>query len=98
MLTELGVPCAPINTLDDVLGHPHTAARGIVLDYLHPVLGPLKTIAQPIQFNGEARGIKSPPPMHGEHSRAVLHELGYADADIARLAEAGVIVDGKPPA
>ena len=96
MLTELGVPCAPINTLQDVLDHPHTAARAIVLDYQHPALGPLKTIAQPIQFNGAMRDIKAPPPMHGEHSRAVLQELGYADAQITRLAAAGLVVDGAP--
>lgn len=94
LLNGLGVPCAPINTLAEVLAHPHTAARGIVLDYQHPQLGALKVIARPIQFGGEARGVKAPPPMHGEHSRAVLRELGYADADIADLAEAGVIVDG----
>ena len=39
LLTGLGVPCAPINSLADVLAHPHTAARGIVLDYTHPALG-----------------------------------------------------------
>lgn len=94
LLTGIGVPCAPINALADVLGHPHTAARGIVLDYVHPALGPLKTVAQPIQFEGEARTVRSPPPMHGEHSRAVLRELGYAEAEIDRLAASGAIVDG----
>ena len=94
LLTGLGVPCAPINTLEDVLSHPHTAARGIVLDYQHPALGPLKTVALPIVFNAETRGLAAPPPMHGEHSRAVLHELGYAGAEITRLAATGVIVDG----
>jgi crotonobetainyl-CoA:carnitine CoA-transferase CaiB-like acyl-CoA transferase len=94
LLTGLGVPCAPINTLQEALDHPHTAARGIVLDYHHPTLGPLKSIAPPIQFNGAARTMGAPPPMHGEHTRAVLHELGYADADIAALAAAGVIATG----
>ncbi|HYZ63813.1 MAG TPA: CoA transferase, partial [Acetobacteraceae bacterium] len=39
LLNGLGVPCAPINTLEEVLEHPHTAARGIVLEYEHPALG-----------------------------------------------------------
>lgn len=94
MLTQLKVPCAPINSLADVLAHPHTAARNIVLDYHHPRLGELKTVAQPIQFDGEARSVRLPPPMHGEHSRAVLGELGYAATEIARLVASGVVVDG----
>ena len=96
LLTGLGVPCAPINSLQDVLDHPHTAARGIVLDYQHPALGSLRTIAQPVAFLGAARGVTLPPPMLGQHSRAVLQELGYAESEITRLAEAGIIVDGSP--
>jgi len=94
LLTELGVPCAPINTLSETLEHPHTTARGIVLEYEHPTLGPLKTVAQPIQFEGVTRAIKSPPPMLGEHSRAVLREIGYKEAEIATMIDAGVVVDG----
>ncbi len=94
LLMGLGVPCAPINTLKEALDHPHTASRGLVLEYPHPVLGPIKTIAQPIVFDGEPRGAGTPPPMLGQHSRIVLQELGYADAEIARLAGAGIILDG----
>lgn len=94
MLTQLRVPCAPINSLADVLAHPHRAARKIVLDYHHPRLGELKTVAQPIHFDGEARVVRLPPPMHGEHSRAVLEELGYAATEIAQLVASGVMVDG----
>jgi crotonobetainyl-CoA:carnitine CoA-transferase CaiB-like acyl-CoA transferase len=78
------------------LDHQHTADRGIVLDYVHPALGPLKTIAMPIMFDAAPRDLKPPPPMHGEHSRAVLRELGYTAAEITLLAKAGVIVDGTP--
>ena len=96
LLTGLGVPCAPINSLQDVLDHPHTVARGIVLDYRHPVLGRLQTIAQPVAFEGSARALTLPPPMLGRHSRTELQGLGYGEAEITRLAEAGIIVDGSP--
>jgi hypothetical protein len=38
-----------------MLAHPHTAARGIVVEYEHPTLGPMKTLGQPIQFDGAPR-------------------------------------------
>ncbi|MCB4825359.1 CaiB/BaiF CoA transferase family protein [Roseicella aerolata] len=86
-----GIPCAAINTLADLLAHPHTAARGIVLGYEHPTLGLLKTLAQPIQFNGERRKVTSPPPLLGEHSAEVLASFGFAPAEIAALREAGAL-------
>ncbi len=91
LLNELGVPCAPINTLAEALDHPHTAARKLVLDYDHPVLGPMKTIGQPIVFDGERAGAGTPPPMLGEHTAAVLAEIGYSEADIAALLSSKVI-------
>lgn len=88
---RVGIPCAAINTLADMLAHPQTAARGVVLDYEHPALGPLKTMAQPIQFNGETRAVRSPPPLLGEHSAEVLAGYGFSAADIAALRRAGAI-------
>ena len=92
LLTSIGVPCAPINTLRDLLDHPHTAARGIVLDYEHPELGALKTVAQPIVFDGAERKVTRPPPLHGKHSREILGEIGYATETIDRLVKDGMVV------
>jgi crotonobetainyl-CoA:carnitine CoA-transferase CaiB-like acyl-CoA transferase len=94
LMSKIGVPCAPINSLREALDHPQTAARGMVMRYDHPSLGTIKTIAQPILFNDEPRNVGSPPPMLGQHTREVLRELAYADPDIDRLADAGVILDG----
>jgi crotonobetainyl-CoA:carnitine CoA-transferase CaiB-like acyl-CoA transferase len=88
---RIGIPCAAVNTLADMLAHPHTAARGIVLDYDHPTLGPLKTMAQPIQFDDTSRAVTAPPPRLGEHSEQVLAEFGYAPPEIAALRAAGVL-------
>jgi formyl-CoA transferase len=92
LLTSIGVPCAPINTLRDLLDHPHTAARGIILDYEHPDLGSLKTVAQPIVFDGAERKVTRPPPLHGKHSREILAEIGYATETIDRLVKDGMVV------
>jgi crotonobetainyl-CoA:carnitine CoA-transferase CaiB-like acyl-CoA transferase len=82
---EVGIPCSAINTIADMLAHPHTAARGVVLDYEHPTLGPMKTMAQPIQFDGRPRRVAAPPPRLGEHSAEVLAGFGFSAEEIAAL-------------
>ncbi|MGD0107484.1 MAG: CoA transferase [Rhodopila sp.] len=94
LMNTIGVPCAPINSLQEALDQPQTAARGMVMHYNHPVLGPMKTIAQPILFNNEPHTAGSPPPMLGQHTRKVLRELAYPDGEIDRLTASGVILDG----
>ncbi|MCK9914322.1 CoA transferase [Microbacteriaceae bacterium K1510] len=91
LMNKIGVPCAPINSLSEMLAHPHTKARGIILDYEHPDLGALKTVSYPVVFDGEPRTIKSPPPRHGEHTREILEGLGYEGDQIEKLRDAGVV-------
>lgn len=82
---EIGIPCSAINTMADMLAHPHTKARGIVVEYEHPTLGPMKTLGQPIQFDGAPRVVRAPPPRLGEHSAEVLAAFGFTEAEIAAL-------------
>ncbi len=88
---RIGVPCAAVNSIADMLAHPHMAARGMVMDYDHPRLGPLKTMAQPIQFDGKARRVAAPPPMLGEHTDQVLAGYGFVSEEIAALRAAGAL-------
>mgnify|MGYP001347507289 CR=1 FL=1 len=88
---RIGIPCAAVNTIADMPVHPHMAARGMVIDYQHPRLGPLKTIAQPIQFDGKARRVAAPPPMLGEHSEQAPAGYGFAREEIVALRKAGAL-------
>lgn len=90
-LIEIGVPCAPINTIADLAQHEHTRARGILVEYEHPTLGALNAVAQPIQFDERPRTAGSPPPELGQHNRAVLEMLGYAPDKIEGLEAAGAL-------
>lgn len=90
-LTKIGVPCAPINTLAQVLAHPHTDATGLIVNYDHPYGGPIKSVGQAFTLGDAPREAGLPPPVHGQHTQEVLVEMGLAEAEIARLRDAKVI-------
>jgi crotonobetainyl-CoA:carnitine CoA-transferase CaiB-like acyl-CoA transferase len=91
-LARAGVPCAPVNTLKEVLDHPHTKASGMVLDYDHPLGGQLKAVGLPLTLGEAPREAGMPPPLHGEHTTEILGELGYPDTQIDQLRAAGTIL------
>lgn len=71
VLEEAGIPCAPINTLPDVLAEPQTAASGI----LQAVPGhELKIVALPLRFDGERPPLAGPTPALGEHTKEIRNE------------------------
>ncbi|MCC2675875.1 MAG: formyl-CoA transferase, partial [Ramlibacter sp.] len=90
-LAKISVPCAPINTLKQVLEHPHTEASGLIVKYDHPHGGPIQSVGQPFVLGGEPREAGTPPPLHGEHTETVLREMGLSPARIAELRSAKAI-------
>lgn len=94
-LTEAGVPCTQVHGFADVLAHPHTVASGMVMDYDAGRYGRLRSIGQPARFDGRRAQAGKPPPKLGEQSAEVLAQAGMTTEDIARLLEAGVVVDGR---
>jgi formyl-CoA transferase len=87
-----GVPCGPINRLDQVFADPQLAARGLRLDLPHPTAGTVPQVGTPIRFSATMPEYGRAPPLLGEHTAAVLSERLAFDADaIAALAARGVI-------
>ena len=87
-----GVPCGPIQTIDEALNDPQTRAREMVVEMTHPELGAMRTFNTPIKMEGTWGAAPAPPPLMGEHTEEALREiLDLGDEDIARLKERGAI-------
>jgi formyl-CoA transferase len=92
LLEPLGVPCGPINRLDQVFADPQFAARGLRFDLPHLLAGTVPQVGTPVRFSATPPAYANPPPLLGQHTERVLREyLGVAPARIAELVAAGVI-------
>ncbi len=90
-LQHAGVPCAKLQDYAQVFSDPHLIARDFFVDLPHPKLGPTRVLGSPMRLSGTPVWMSHAAPMLGQHSAEVLRDLGYSDAAIDQLAEAGVI-------
>jgi crotonobetainyl-CoA:carnitine CoA-transferase CaiB-like acyl-CoA transferase len=90
-LERAKVPAGPVLDVLQMHADPQTIARGMVVEARHSKLGPVKTIGAPVKFSGTPGGVRRGAPVYGEHTREVLSEHGFSDAEIDRMAAAGAI-------
>ena len=91
-LEAAGVPATPVNTVDQVMNDPQTAARGMVDRVPHPVLGTIPVVSTPVKFSAMKAGVRKAAPLRGEHTAEVLAALGYTDEQIAALRASQVVL------
>jgi crotonobetainyl-CoA:carnitine CoA-transferase CaiB-like acyl-CoA transferase len=83
------VPVVPLYNVAEVLKDPQVRHLDLVEELAHPQAGKLQFICGPVRYDGLAKEQSTPPPLLGEHSTAILKELGYDAADVEKLVAQG---------
>jgi formyl-CoA transferase len=86
ILNQAGVPCGPIYSIDQAFDDPQVKHLGIVQK-----VGEVAYLGQPVTLSRTPSGVVAHPPKQGEHTEAVLRELGIKDGEIAELRKKGVV-------
>ena len=91
-LREAGIPCGPVQAIDEVFGDPQVVARDMVWDAPHPSAGQVRLAASPLKLSATPVAYRLPPPLLGEHTEEILTELlGYSSPEVERLRADGVV-------
>ncbi len=85
------VLCAPVNRYADLADDPQIQATGMIVEERHPRAGTFRTLAPAVTFAATPGTLRTPAPALGEHTDAVLTELGVPSHDIAALRATGIV-------
>ena len=92
LLEAAGVPCGPINNLQEVFENEQVIARGIEMHVPHPTAGTMKLVASPMRLSKTPVEVRMPPPLLGQHTDEVLRdELGMSTSQINELHQRGIV-------
>ncbi len=92
LLRRAAVPCGPVNDIADVFRNPQVMFRETALDSEHSAAGVVTTVANPLRFSELSTDAAAAPPLLGQHTNDVLHEvLGINAGQLAKLRSNGDI-------
>jgi formyl-CoA transferase len=91
-MSAAGIPCGPINTIDQVMTHPQIEHRGMIVEVPHPTAGSVKVVGPPFIMSDTPAQVRSHPPLLGEQTDEILRgRIGLSPDEIARLRDEGAI-------
>lgn len=91
-LEEAGVPCGPINNLDEVFSDPQVVAREMCVEMPHPTAGKVSLVGSPMKMSATPVNYAGAPPLLGENTEQILSSLlHYSPEKIAELKAASII-------
>ena len=95
-LEAAGVPAGPVLSIGEMLKDPQVLARAMVVDVQHSRLGKMKTLGTPVKFSATPGSVNRGAPLLGEHTREILGEYGYTNAEIEGLIANGDVIAVRP--
>ncbi len=90
-LDAAGVPNGPIYLLSELFADPQVLHRGLVVEMEHPTAGRIRQTGLPVRLSETPGAVRTPPPRLGEHTDAILRELGYDPRTIEQFRGTGVV-------
>jgi crotonobetainyl-CoA:carnitine CoA-transferase CaiB-like acyl-CoA transferase len=90
-LEASGVPCGPVNRLEDTVADPQVRHNDMIVELEHPRYGPYETVGTPMKFSRTPAAPRRHAPSLGEHSLEVLSELGFTPGEAGALVADGII-------
>lgn len=90
-LNKARVPCGRVMSLPEVFDDPQVLAQDMMLEIDRPDHEPIKVTGFPVKLSGTPAELRRPPPKLGEHTAALLDELGYTKDQIDGLRQADII-------
>jgi formyl-CoA transferase/CoA:oxalate CoA-transferase len=91
ILSDAGVPCGPIYSLDKIFEDPQVLHRQMMKELDHPKAGTIKVTGIPVKLSDTPGEITLPPPFLGQHTQEILTELGYSEQEQEKLREENVV-------
>ena len=90
-LNRAGVPCGRVMDLAEVFSDPQVRSQEMVVEIDHPGHGSVRMTGFPIKLSATPARLRHPAPALGEHTDAVLRDLGYGAERIVALKERKII-------
>jgi CoA:oxalate CoA-transferase len=91
-LSDLGIPCGPVNSIDQVAGDPQVSARRMIAEVPHPRLGMVKVVNTPVKLSRTPGGVEGACPDLGENTEQVFGDmLGMSPEQVEALRQEGII-------
>jgi crotonobetainyl-CoA:carnitine CoA-transferase CaiB-like acyl-CoA transferase len=92
LLSEAEVPCAPVQTIDQVFQAPQVLHRRMLMEVEHPTAGKVPMAGIPVKFSVTPASVRMPPPLLGEHNSEILKNwLGMNAGEIDELKREKII-------